>query len=133
MKKLLILTTFLSSLIMSSVAYAKWTEIGKNVYEAVFYVDLERIKKHKGRVYYWELTNFLKPNKYGVASSKVYTEAECGLFRTRWLNQTYYKGAMGEGTILHSNHTPQKDWTYPAPDTTHEIVLKVVCNHKTMQ
>ena len=41
MKKLLILTIFLSSMIISSVAYSKWTEVVKNVNGTTYYVDLD--------------------------------------------------------------------------------------------
>ena len=94
MKKLLILTIFLSSLIMSSVAYAKWTEVSKNVSGDTYYVDFERIKKHDGKVYFWRLNDYLKPTKYGDISVKIYDEAECGRFRYRSLSATFYKGPM---------------------------------------
>jgi len=131
MKPLLIITTiFLSSLLMASVANAKWTEVVKNVDGDTYYVDFERIKKHDGKVYFWELGDYLKPTKNGVISAKIYIEAECGRFRFRWLNQTYYKGPMASGTIIGSINIPQKDWNYPPPDSVAESKLKTVCNHK---
>ena len=61
MRQLLIITTiFLSSLLMASVVHAKWTKVGKSV-DGTFYVDLERIKKHSGMVYYWGLVDRSKP------------------------------------------------------------------------
>ena len=131
MRKILILITFISSLIGSSVAYAKWTKVAEDAVEdGSYYVDLERIKRHEGKVYYWQLSDFSKPTKTGMISYKVYTEAECGLLRRRWLNFTTYKGRMGSGKVSSRSTTPQKDWTYPAPDTNDEAILKAVCNHK---
>ena len=130
MKKLLIITTFLSSMIMSSVAYAEWTKVVENVSGVTFYVDLERIKKHNGKVYFWELADYLKPDKHGVISAKTYVEAECGHFRFRWLNASFYKGPMGSLPLVLSNNTPEIDWKYPPPNTADEAVLKAVCNHK---
>jgi hypothetical protein len=131
MRKLLILTIFLSSLMMTSVAYAKWTKVAKGVVSgSTFYVDLERIKTHSGRVYYWFLADYLKPTKYGDISFTAYNEAECSQFRFRWLNASFYKGPMGSGTISFSHNTPDKDWTYPSPDSVDESVLKTVCNYK---
>ena len=131
MKPLLIITTiFLSSLLMASVANAKWTEVVKNVDGDTYYVDFERIKKHDGKVYHWSLADLLKPSPAGIFSSKIYNEAECGRFRFRWLSQKYYKGPMGSGTIGSSINTPKKDWRYPPPDSVAESKLKTVCNHK---
>jgi len=133
MKKLLILTTFLSSLIMSSVAHAKWTKVTEGESGSTFYVDLERIKKHSGKVYFWSLDDYGTPTEYGSISAKSYNEVECGSFRSRTLNYKYYTGPMGSGTINSSNKTPAKDWSYPEPYSVHEHILKAVCNHKSMQ
>ena len=53
MQKLLILPIIFLSLMMASVANAKWTKVVKSVDGDTFYVDLERIKKHSGKIYYW--------------------------------------------------------------------------------
>ena len=133
MRQLLIITTFLSSMIMSSVAYAKWTEIGKNVGETIYFVDLERSKKHSGKIYYWMIVDYLKHDASGTISHQSYYEAECGRFRYRNLSGMYYKDRMASGEVISSNNTPDKDWTYPPPNSVIESVLTAVCNHKTMQ
>ena len=130
MKQLLIITIFLSSMMMASVVHAKWTEVIKSVDGDTFYVDLERIKKHSGKIYYWELADYLKPKEHGLISNKSYTEAECGPLRIRYLNSTFYKGPMASGTIILEYNTPEKDWRYAPPDSIDEIVLKAACNHK---
>ena len=131
MKKLLILTTFLSSLIMTSVANAEWTKVAGNV-NASFYLDFERVRKHDGKIFYWELIDFLKASEDGNLSFEVYSEAECGPFRSRYLSLTSYKGPMGTGESLLDNNQ-MKNWYYPSPKSTNELVLKIVCNHKRMQ
>jgi len=78
MKKLLVLTTLLSSLIVSSVAYAGWTWVVKAPNGNTTYVDFENIKKHDGKIYFWNLTDFVKPNETGRLSVKLFNEAECG-------------------------------------------------------
>lgn len=134
MRRLLIITTiFLSSLIMTSLAHAEWTQAAKSVTGNTFYVDWERIKKHDGKVYYWRLLDYLKPTIDGDISSKTYFEAECGRFRFRYLNATFYTGPMGEGTVSTSVNTPEKDWRYPSPNSVDESILKAVCNYKSMQ
>ena len=133
MKKLLILTTFLSSLLMSSVAYAEWAKVSKSDTGDSYYVDFERIKKHDAKIYYWSLINNLKPNKYGEISFTSYVEAECERFRFRDLNQKRFKGPMGSGTIISSTNTPNENWAYPPPNSVAEAELKAVCNYKSMQ
>jgi hypothetical protein len=52
MKQLLILTIFLSPLFMASVTHAEWTKVSENMSGHTFYVDLSRIEKHNGKIYY---------------------------------------------------------------------------------
>ena len=133
MKQLLILTTFLSSMIIPSVAHAEWTKVDENIEGDSYYVDFERIKKHDGKTYFWQLSDLLKPVRNGSISGKSYVEAECGRFRYRWLNQTYYKGPMATGEVNSSYNLPDKNWNYPPPNSVAETKLKAVCNHKSMQ
>ena len=133
MKKLLILTTFLSSLIMTSVANAEWTKLSKDTNGNTFYVDLERIKKHDGKVYFWFLADMLKPSQTGTISYIAYSEAECGRFRWKDLTFQYYNSPMASGKISSSRNSPDKDWRYPNPNSVYEFTLNVVCNHKSMQ
>jgi hypothetical protein len=46
-----------------SPSYAKWTEMGANGSGMTFYVDFERIRKHGGYVYWYNLIDLFKPNK----------------------------------------------------------------------
>jgi len=133
MRQLLILITFISSLIVSSVAHAEWTKVEESDIGDISYVDFERIKKHNGKIYYWLLTDYSKSLGYGIFSFKGYAQAECGRLRYRYINQTYYKGPMGSGKIEVIVNTPEKEWYYPRPNSTGEGELKAVCNHKTMQ
>ena len=93
------------------------------------YVDFERIKKHDGYVYYWQLGDYPKPNKYGVLSFKTYIQGDCKKFRLKWLSVSFHKGSMGGGEIGATSNTPDKEWTYPSPDSVREYVLKSVCQY----
>ena len=55
MKKLTLLTTLLFSVMFSSSSYAERRKIRVNVDEITLYVDIERIRKHDGYVYWWKL------------------------------------------------------------------------------
>ena len=92
------------------------------------YVDFERIKKHDGYVYYWELGDLLKPNEYGILSGKAYKQGDCKKFRYKYLSFSFHKEPMGGGTGETLN-TPDKEWTYPPPDSVSETILKSVCQY----
>ena len=92
-----------------------------------FYVDFERIRKHGGYVYWWELGDYLKPITGGYLSAKIYNQVDCKLFRYKNLSWSFHKEPMGGGTGETSNE-PDKDWKYPPPDSVSETILKAVCN-----
>ena len=130
MRKLtLILTTLIFfSLMFSSTSFAGWTKVSENAI-ATNYVDFERIKKHDGYVYWWELNDWLEPNETGDLSAKSYIQGDCKKFRYKNLSWSFHKGSMGGGEISLTSNTPDKDWNYPPPDSSTEIVLKVVCQY----
>ena len=111
----------------SSPVRAEWTRVSENVSGTIFYVDLGRIRKHDGYVYFWDLTNFLKPNEYGDWSIKVYRQADCKQFRHKGLSFSFYKEPMGNG-IADTYNPPDKGWKYPSPNSVAETILKTVCS-----
>ena len=114
----------------SSTSYAEWTKLGENVNGTFFYVDFDRIRKHDGYVYFWDLTDYLKPTKYGDLSGKTYNQGDCKLFQYKVLSFSFHKERMGLGTGERSKPTSKfKDWRYPAPNSVDEKILEKVCNH----
>ena len=130
MKKLLLIFTLLfSTLMFSTPSYSEWTKVSKSIMGGgTFYVDLERIKKHGGYVYYWELVDYLKPSPRGTLSVKSYYEIDCKLFREKRLNASYHKEPMGRVTPSTSSNVPEKNWQYPPPNSVAETILKRVCS-----
>jgi len=126
MKKLILILLF-STVMFSSSSYAEWTKMSENEFGDTFYVDFERIKKHDGYVYWWRLSDYLKPTSYGHLSGKVYNQGDCKLFRFKNLSYSFHKEPMGGGTG-DTNNVPDKEWTYPPPNTSGETILKQVCN-----
>ena len=63
MKSLTRILALTFSVMFSSTSFAGWTKVAENVSGDTFYVDFERIRKHGGYVYYWRLSDLLKPNK----------------------------------------------------------------------
>ena len=111
----------------SSTSFAEWTKVGENVGGRTYYLDFERIRKHGGYVYWWELGDYLKPSKYGHLSGALYKQGDCKLFRYKVLSASFHKEPMGGGTGQTENH-PVKDWRYPSPHFVDEVILKLVCS-----
>ena len=128
MKKLTLTTLVFSLLMFSSTSFADWTKVSENADGYTFYVDFERIRKHGGYVYFWSLDDYLKPNKSGYLSDKVYQQGDCKLFRFKYLSFSFHKEPMGEGTGEIENK-PDKEWNYPSPNSSIEEILKKVCRY----
>ena len=129
MKKILapILLALTFSVVFSPSSFADWTKVSESVNGSVFYVDFERIRKHGGYVYYWQLGDHLKPDEFGHLSGKSYFQVDCKLLRYKYLSIVGYKGPMGTGTSESFNYN-ETNWRYPPPDTSKETILKSVCS-----
>ena len=128
MRKLTLLTILFLT-VLSTPVFADWTKVSEGVNGDTFYVDFERIRKHGGYVYYWRLSDYLEPNKYGNLSAKVYFKGDCKLFRVKYLSFSLHKEPMGGGKPSTSSNKPDKEWQYPPPDSVIETVLKLVCEY----
>jgi hypothetical protein len=130
MKTLLTITTLVFTLMFSSLSFSDWTKVDEDVKGNTFYVDFERIRKVDGYVYYWDLSDYLKPIKYGILSAKVYRKVDCKLFQFKDLIFSFHKEPMGRGSqesdYDYSPKTPE--WRYPSPNSSGESILKSVCS-----
>ena len=115
------------SVMFSSISFAGWKKVGSSVTGTTYYVDFERIRKHGGYVYYWQLTDKFKPDEVGDLSDKTYSQGDCNLFRHKWLDISYHTQPMGEGRPSLTGVTKGQKWRYPHPNTVIEEVLKSVC------
>ena len=127
MKTLLTIFTLLFTVMFSSISFAGWTKVADSVSGDTFYVDFERIRKHDGYVYFWDLTDLLKPNESGSLSAKVYKEVDCKLFRFKTLSYSFHKEPMGGGTG-DVQESVKKGWKYPVPDSISELILNKICS-----
>ena len=55
MKTLTILLAIIFTVMFSSPSFADWKKVSENVDGDTYYVDFERIRKHGGYVYFWDL------------------------------------------------------------------------------
>ena len=114
-------------MIFSSTGYAEWTKVGGFEGGNTYYVDFERVRKHDGYVYFWFLSDYVKPTtEMKLMSSKMYFQGDCGVFRYKILQYVYHQESMGrdEGEMLEA---VKKEWDYIQPDTFYEDVLNLVC------
>jgi hypothetical protein len=125
MKKLIILSTIMFSVMFSSPSFADWKKGAKGTTGNTYYIDFDSLRKHNGYVYYWSLTDLLKPID-GNMSAKIYFQGDCKLSRKKVLTITRYKEPMGGGP--RNSFTPTKPiWEYNQPGSAGEAVLKRVC------
>lgn len=126
MKSLLTIFTLIFFVTFSSTSFAEWTKVSQTMDGDSVYVDFERIRKHDGYVYYWELQSLLKPDKDGDLSYRWYYQGDCKLFRLKQLSGSYHKDPMGGG--VGTPNSPLDKWDYPAPNSVWENSLKSVCS-----
>ena len=137
MKKLTLIFTLLFSTIMfsspsyaeyfSSPSHAEWTKVNKDADGNTNYVDFESIRKKDGYVYWWILSDILKPTMQGHLSSKTYNQGDCKLFRVKYLSWIFYLKPMGSGTG-NSDGPKKPQWDYPDPNSVMENILRAVCS-----
>jgi hypothetical protein len=120
------ITLLFSTLMFASPAYADWERVSKNVDGDTFYVDFDRIRTNGGYVYYWDLSDLLKPDKDGILSGKTYFQGDCKVLRYKRLSYIFHKQPMGEGSG-ETMSPPNPEWHYPAPNSSGEYILKQVC------
>ena len=123
MKYLLIIFT----LVFSPTSFADWTMVSKSETGRIYYVDLERIRKVDGFIYFWQMSDYLIKDKYGDLSNKIYIKADCELFRYQNLKFHWHKRPMARGDA-EVDDPSDKSWQYPSPDSNIESVLITVCS-----
>ena len=137
MKKITLIFTLLFSTVMfsspsyaeyfSSPSHAEWTKVNKDADGNTNYVDFESIRIKNGYVYWWILSDILKPTMQGHLSSKTYNQGDCKLFRVKYLSWIFYLKPMGGGTG--SSDAPKNpQWDYPDPNSVMENILRAVCS-----
>jgi len=126
MKKLLIL---LFSILISFNSYAQWTYITEEEDGDKYYIDNDSLKEHDGHIYWWGLTDYVKPTRSGDLSAEAYSEGDCGINRWRLLSIIFFKQSMGRGQQDIQTPTGEyANWYYPTRDRIDGILLNHACN-----
>ena len=109
-----------------------WHWVAEDTNGNNYYLDLDRIKKHDGYIYFWQLENYLKPSGDGLhLSALYYHQGDCKLFRDKGLSVSLYKVPMGEGTPDKTmTALPNINWKGPyPPDTIGQEMITFVCKY----
>ena len=127
MKIIFIIFILLITLIFSSTSNAKWIKVLELENGISFYIDFDNTKKDDGFIYWWDLTDYLKPTPYGYLSAKLYKQGDCKTFRYKFLRFYFYSKPMGKG-VVQTEEPVEKGWQYPHPNSAQSLILKSVCN-----
>ena len=131
MKKRLVITLLLSSVLFSSPSYGEWThsfthpKFGYDVY-----IDFDKIKKRGDKVFFWTLSDLLTPTSTGKMSLKYLVRGDCNNFYFKDLTSTSYVLPMGEGYGESRNLSNIVTWETPSTTGNNmKSVIKSVCNY----
>jgi len=93
-----------------------------------FYYDKDRVRKSGKYIYFWLLSDFIKPDENGNLSGRTYNELDCSIFRFKILKFQLFNNSMGEGKNT-KDITPsdEDEWVYPRPDSVNEFVHNKIC------
>jgi hypothetical protein len=73
------------------------------------------------------LSDYLKPDKFGDMSNKLYFQGDCGVSRVRTLSYNFYKQPMGGGKVEVDN--TESEWRYPIPKGVSRGLLDSACDY----
>ena len=114
-----------------SVHAKDWIEVTKGQNGHSFFVNMENLNESNGYIYFWQLINYYEQDEYGDMSAKIYVQAECNVFKFKWLKVSYHKMLMGKDYVKPDN--PSKlvsGWQFPSIGSTSYAVLDHVCKSK---
>ena len=128
MKKIILIFTLLCTTVsFSSNSFGEWKYVASSDDGTSVYIDFDLIRKHDGYVYFWALEDLLKPDQDGDMSYINYYQCDCNIFRFKHLSASYYKQAMGNGTVKNvTNENPE--WIQVTPNTIMKAYLELVCS-----
>ncbi|MDR4513430.1 surface-adhesin E family protein [Nitrosomonas sp.] len=129
MKKILII---LILMLLSSPAWAEWTEIGEDENEGAYivYADLTSVQSAGGRVKMWVLYDYKgeqKASGTNFLSKKIRRDYNCREAGIRTLAFSLFSWNMEKGELLRSYNQPQQ-WERVPPGSMKEIEWKVACD-----
>lgn len=109
-------------------SYAEWEEVSKGISGDVTYIDRQTLKIVGTSRFFYRLTDYVKPSKYGDLSAKVYLEVNCQNLNFRYLVANFYAEPLGRGSpTAGSGPTSDNTWIPAPPGSVSERVNRFVC------
>ena len=107
-------------------AWAEWVPHAHNE-RASFYYDPATIKRNGTLRRVWTLINQNEPDKAGAWSRRAFHEYDCKEDRSRFLSISTFSEKMANGKLIGQADYSDDSWTYIAPGTIDDSLLKIVC------
>jgi len=117
MKKITILLVIIFTFLFSTTSWGDWSYVTENIFGSKFHYDKDRVRKSGKYLYFWMLTDYIKPTEYGDLSETKYIQLDCSVFRYKNLKFQTYNKSMGEGKMT-TDMTPKGggDFTWRLSD-----------------
>ena len=126
MKKITILLVLIFIFLLSTKSWGDWNYVTESVSGNKYYYDKDRIIKSGKFIYFWELTDYIKPTGSGDLSTTTYIELDCSVLRYKWLKLQFYNKSLGEGEMT-TDMTPPDNWLNLQPKSLIESMYKKIC------
>ena len=126
MKKITILLVIIFTFLFSTTSWGEWSYVDTTEDGSRYYYDKDGLRKGGKFLYFWELVDYIKPEKDGTFSITRYTELDCSTFRYKILKSLVHNKSMGEGKET-EKWTPTWEWYSVKPNTSKEFMLNKVC------
>ena len=127
MKKITLLLVIIFTFLFSTTSWGDWSYVTENIFGSKFHYDKDRVRKSGKYIYFWELTDYIKPDDlWGYLSSTKYIQLDCNIIRFKVLKIQTYNKSMGEGEN-DMDFTVKEEWTYPKPNSVREVMYNKIC------
>jgi len=126
-KKITLLLVIIFTFLFSNTSWGEWSYVSKNLNGAKFYYDKDTVRKSGMYLYFWELTDYIKPDDlWGYLSTTKYIQLDCNIIRFKVLKIQTYNKPMGEGK-QEFDFTVKEEFTNPKPNSVREVIYNKIC------
>ena len=96
MKKITLLLVIIFTFLFSNTSWGEWKFVTETMNGGKFYYDKDRVRKSGKYLYFWRLSDWLKPRNGGFSQTQ-YTQLDCSIFRSKDLSIQTHKNLKGKG------------------------------------
>lgn len=122
----------IATLTFTTPSYGDWKFIGISKNGDTLYLDVNRIRKDNGLIYFWDLEDYIKPDDDLSLSSITFRRGDCNIMKFNYLSISAFDQPMGRGKRIYTANFNDEDWKYPPPGSLGEFVLETACDFSNM-